>query len=158
MLRQCLAVARHITLVLQSMAVRLLRPCRWLPVPALRSERSAQRFREWPGITRGDVGLDVARLPHPRDHRADVGIGEDEAQRQLGHGHLRRDQWLERIGMLHTGKEVVGHKVGVSPVPLGPAALLGQRAGERAFAERDTGDDPRILRSAVYTGKSVAIA
>ena len=71
------------------------------------------------------------------------GLLQDEAQRQLGHGHARRHQRLQRVGALHAGDQVLGHEVGVAPVALRPAAVLRQRAGQRALVERHAGDHAR---------------
>src|ERR1041385_9460472 len=101
-------------------------------IPPVRTQPLHQRCIEPPAIARRDVRLDVGALAHPGDDRGDVWIREDEAERQLGHGHPRGNVGAKPLYALDGGTEVVAGEVDVAEVALGPGAVQAQRPGERA--------------------------
>jgi hypothetical protein len=78
---------------------------------------------QWAGICSGKVGAHVFRLVHTGDDRAYIGVVQDETQRHLGHGLVSRDERPQRLGVRDAILQVVGDKIGIAPVALGPFTL-----------------------------------
>src|SRR5260370_6510109 len=96
----------------------------------------------------GNVGFDVAALAHAGNDGADVGIGEDEAQRHLRHGGSRGSERPERFGAGDAALQIFRDKVSVAPIAFWPGAIDGQGAGECAFIEWHAGDHGDVFHTA----------
>src|SRR6266446_497525 len=96
----------------------------------------------------GDVGFDVAALAHAGDDGADVGIVEDEAQRQLRHGVARGNERAQRFGASNAAFQIFRDEISVAPIALRPRAVHGQRSGECAFIERHASDYGDVFHAA----------
>lgn len=53
---------------------------------------------EWPGVVRGQVGAHVPKAVHAREDCGDIGVLQDEALRELRHGHVVRRDFGEAPG------------------------------------------------------------
>ena len=95
-----------------------------------------------------DIGFDVTDFAHAGDDGGDVFVVEDEAEGHFGHGHAVLEKRLERFGVGHAGLEIFRDEIGVAPVAFWPGAFERKSSGERAFVERDAGDDGDIFFSA----------
>src|SRR6266404_3987769 len=78
----------------------LVRPRARAPVPAVGPELLHETVGERPPLARGDVGVHVGELAHAGNHGPDVGIGEDESERHLGHAAPGRNDRAEPLGAL----------------------------------------------------------
>src|SRR6266849_4116066 len=96
----------------------------------------------------GDVGFDVAAFAHAGDDGADVGIVEDEAQRQLRHGVARGNERAQRFGASNAAFQIFRDEISVAPIALRPRAVHGQRSGECAFIERHASDYGDVFHAA----------
>ena len=95
-----------------------------------------------------NVGFDVAALAHAGNDGAYIGIAKDKAQRHLRQGVACGNERPERFGVGHAVFQIFRDKVSVAPIAFRPGAIDGQRAGERAFVEWDTGDHGDVFHAA----------
>ena len=101
-----------------------------------------------PSLT-ADVLFDVLRLPHARDHRADVGMLQDVPQRQLPAWSCPSGTTgAQPLDPLERRRQILGLEVDVAEVPFRPRRVGRQRAGEAAFVERHARDHRDVLLAA----------
>src|SRR5437588_11286009 len=104
------------------MAPVLIRPRLRLAVPTMFLKKSEQLLVQRSGITEGQVGADMIKLPHPYDSRTHHGIRKDEAEHHLRQAHGVGKDGFERLYAFHRSPQVFRIEVSGPPVALGKSS------------------------------------